>query len=165
MKASSCGLAVSDCFVFFAVELEAGGGVTAVVVSCIGGRALPLLPRCPSMLFGRLVQHRLAHKDISTDQLHLRHALRLQLARGHGSANAMEEVQHASHEGVLDEEVWRFSLIKEPQCGQECVCILENDAVVDVRCREVHSFGEHRTRLAEAVAMMRLVAGLTSVEE
>ena len=80
-KTSGFGLAVRDCFVFFAFGLGAGGGVAAVVVSCICGRALPLPPRCPSMLFGRLAQHRLAHKDISTDQLHLRHALRLQLAR------------------------------------------------------------------------------------
>ena len=39
------------------------------------------------------------------------------------------------------------------------MCILENDAVVDVRRREVHSFGEHRTQLVEAgfwMAMMRL---------
>ena len=36
----------------------------------------------------------------------------------------MEEMQHASNEGVLDEEVWRFALIEEPQCGQEYMCIL-----------------------------------------
>ena len=55
-------------------------------------------------------------------------------------------MHHASHGGVFDEEVCRFSLIEEPQCGQECVCILENDAVVDVRCKEVHS--ARRSRLA-----------------
>ena len=71
----------------------------------------------------------------------------------------MEEMHNATNEGVLDEEVWRFALIEEPQCGEEYVCILENDAVVDVRRREVHSFGEHRTQLVEAgfwMAMMRL---------
>ena len=80
-KNSGFGVAEMDCFVFFAFGLGAGAAVAAVVVSCICGRALPLHARCPSTLFGRLAQHRLSHKDISTDQLHLRHALRLQLAR------------------------------------------------------------------------------------
>ena len=68
----------------------------------------------------------------------------------HGSANAREEMQHASNERVLDEEVWRFAASDEEQRAQECVRGPENDAVVDVRRREVHSFGEHRTQLEAA---------------
>ena len=59
-------------------------------------------------------------------------------------------MQHASNERVLAEEVWRFAPSEEEQRVQECVRGPEHDAVVDVRRKEVHSFGEHRTQLVEA---------------
>ena len=63
-------------------------------------------------------------------------------------------MEHASNERVLDEEVWRLFPSDEEQRVQECVRILENDVVVDVRRREVYSFGDHRTQFVEPAQLL-----------
>ena len=113
-------------------------------------RSPPFLPRCSRMC----VQHRLAHRTFQPTDDIFAMPKNCRLRRLHGSANAREEMQHASHDRVLDEEVWRFAPSELEQRVQECVRCPENDAVVDVRHREVHSFGEHRTQFVEAAQLL-----------